>query len=33
VNEVEVAAGLREGDQIILSDTSAYRDVQRIRIR
>jgi len=33
VNEVEVAAGLREGDQIILSDTSAYRDAQRIRIR
>jgi HlyD family secretion protein len=33
VNEVEVAAGLREGDQIILSDTSTYRDAQRIRIR
>jgi HlyD family secretion protein len=33
VNEVEVTAGLREGDQVILSDTSAFRDAQRIRIR
>jgi len=33
VNEVEVASGLREGDQIVLSDTSAFRDAQRIRIR
>jgi HlyD family secretion protein len=33
VNEVEVVSGLNEGDQIVLSDSSTYRDAQRIRIR
>ena len=32
VSTVEVVAGLREGDQVILSDTSAYDAVDRIRL-
>jgi len=30
---IPLPPGLREGDQIVLSDTSAYRDAQRIRLR
>jgi HlyD family secretion protein len=33
VSVVEVRAGLRAGDQIILSDTSAYDNAPRIRLR
>ena len=32
VSTVEVVAGLKEGDQVILSDTSAYDAVDRIRL-
>jgi len=32
VSTVEVAGGLKEGDQVILSDTSAYDAVDRIRL-
>ncbi len=33
VNQIEVLAGLQEGDVIILSDMSRYDDVDRVRIR
>lgn len=33
VNTVEILEGLREGDEVILSDTSAYDNVNRIRLR
>lgn len=33
VSSVEILEGLREGDQIILSDTSQYEGVDRIRLR
>ncbi|MEJ7617881.1 MAG: efflux RND transporter periplasmic adaptor subunit [Pyrinomonadaceae bacterium] len=33
VNTVEVLEGLREGDEVILSDTSAYDNTDRIRLR
>ena len=33
VNTVEVLAGLGEGDRVILSDTSQFSDVDRIRLR
>ena len=32
VSTVEVVGGLKEGDQVILSDTSAYDAVDRIRL-
>jgi hypothetical protein len=32
VNEVEVMEGLTPGDRVILSDTSAWDDVDRIRL-
>ncbi len=32
VNEIEVKTGLQEGDQVILSDTSAYDDHEKIRL-
>ncbi len=32
VNEIEVKSGLQEGDQVILSDTSAYDDHDKIRL-
>ena len=32
VNEIEIVDGLREGDQIITSDTSAWDDFHRVRI-
>jgi hypothetical protein len=33
VNEIEIVDGLREGDQVILSDTSAWDNYNRIRLR
>jgi multidrug efflux pump subunit AcrA (membrane-fusion protein) len=33
VNQIEVLAGLQEGDVIILSDMSRYDDMDRVRIR
>jgi HlyD family secretion protein len=33
VNEIEIIDGLREGDQVILSDTSAWDNYNRIRLR
>ena len=33
VSDVEILTGLREGDRVIVSDTSSFRDAQRIRIR
>ena len=33
VNRIEVLEGLEEGDEIILSDTSAWDDRERIRLR
>lgn len=33
VNEVEVRAGLEEGDEVILSDMSSYDQYDRVRIR
>ncbi len=33
VNDVEIVSGLKEGDQIVLSDTSTYHDKSQIRIR
>lgn len=33
VNEIEILDGLREGDQVILSDTSAWDNYNRIRLR
>ena len=33
VSTVEILEGLREGDQIILSDTSQYDAVDRIRLK
>lgn len=32
VNEIQVVNGLQEGDQVILSDTSAYDDHEKIRL-
>jgi len=32
VNEVEIVQGLEPGDEVILSDTSAWDDVDRIRL-
>jgi HlyD family secretion protein len=32
VSTVEVVGGLKEGDQVVLSDTSAYDAVDRIRL-
>jgi HlyD family secretion protein len=32
VNQVEILEGLAPGDQVILSDTSAWDDVDRIRL-
>jgi HlyD family secretion protein len=33
VNEVEIVSGLKEGDQIVLSDTSTWHDRLQIRIK
>ena len=33
VNSIEIISGLREGDQVILSDTSAWDNYNRIRLR
>lgn len=33
VNDVEIVSGLKEGDQIVLSDTSTWHDKSQIRIR
>jgi HlyD family secretion protein len=33
VNEIEIVDGLREGDQVILSDTSAWDNYNRIQLR
>jgi len=33
VNEVEIVSGLKEGDQIVISDTSTWHDRSQIRIR
>lgn len=33
VNRVEILGGLEEGDEVILSDTSAWDDIERIRVR
>lgn len=33
VNEVEIVSGLKEGDQIVLSDTSTWHDRPQIRIK
>jgi HlyD family secretion protein len=33
VNTVEVKAGLKEGDQVILSDMSQYDAFDRIRLK
>ncbi len=33
VNEVEIVAGLEEGDEVILSDSSQWDDVERIRLK
>jgi hypothetical protein len=33
VNEVEIGSGLKEGDQIVLSDTSTWHDRLQIRIK
>lgn len=33
VNEIEILAGLAEGDRVIVSDMSRYDDVDRVRIR
>jgi len=33
VSEIEIVGGLREGDQVILSDTSAWDNYNQIRIR
>jgi len=33
VSTVEILEGLKEGDQIILSDTSQYDAVDRIRLK
>jgi HlyD family secretion protein len=33
VSTIEILSGLNEGDQVILSDTSAMDDYQRILIR
>lgn len=32
VNEIQIVNGLQEGDQVILSDTSAYDDHEKIRL-
>ena len=32
VNAVEIVQGLAPGDQVILSDTSAWNDYERIRL-
>ena len=32
VNTVEIVAGLNEGDEVILSDTSAWEDYRKIRL-
>jgi hypothetical protein len=32
VDKIEVVSGLKEGDQVILSDTSKWDDVERIRL-
>ena len=32
VNTIEIVAGLNEGDEVILSDTSAWEDYQKIRL-
>ena len=32
VNQVEIREGLVPGDEVILSDTSAWDDVDRIRL-
>jgi len=33
VNTIEIVSGLKEGDQVILSDTSAWDNYNRIRLR
>lgn len=33
VSTIEIVSGLREGDQVILSDTSAWDDYKQIRVR
>jgi len=33
VNRVEIRSGLRPGDRVILSDMSAYKDQQRVRVQ
>jgi len=33
VSTVEIVSGLREGDQVILSDTATLGDAKRIRVR
>jgi HlyD family secretion protein len=33
VSKIEIVSGLREGDQVILSDTSAMDSYDRIRVR
>jgi HlyD family secretion protein len=33
VNAIEIRSGLQPGDQVILSDTSAYDNQERIRLR
>ena len=33
VSKVEILDGLKEGDQVIVSDTSQYDSYQRIRVR
>ena len=33
VSTIEIVSGLREGDQVILSDTSAMDSYNRIRVR
>jgi HlyD family secretion protein len=33
VDAIEIVDGLREGDQVILSDTSRWDDNERIRLR
>jgi HlyD family secretion protein len=32
VNTIEIIAGLNEGDEVILSDTSAWEDYRKIRL-
>ena len=33
VSTIEIVSGLREGDQVILSDTSAWDNYNEIRVR